>query len=80
MAYKSEKIVLLISKFRAQIIYSNQDHMFLDGTFYSSPKSGYQILSVRMHDIKENNFYTVANAVLVDKEMSTYIEVFMKLN
>lgn len=80
MAYKSEKIVLLISKFQAQLIYSNQDHMFLDGTFYSAPKSGYQILSVRIHDIKENNFYTVANAILLGKEMSKYIEVFMKLN
>ena len=80
MAYKTEKIVLLISKFQAQLIYSNNDHMFIDGTFYSSPKSAYQILSVRIHDIKTNNFYTVANAILVDKEMSTYIEVLMNLN
>ena len=56
MAYKTEKIVLLISKFQAQLIYSNNDHMFIDGTFYSSPKSAYQILTVRIHDIKTNNF------------------------
>lgn len=80
MAYKSEIIVLLISKFQVQLIYSNQDHILLDWTFYSSPKSGYQIISARKHDIKENNIYTVENAILLDKEMLTYIEVFMKLN
>ena len=55
IAYKSEKIVLLIRKFQAQLIYSSQDHMFLDGTFYSSPKGVYQLLSVRMHGMKENS-------------------------
>jgi hypothetical protein len=75
MAYKTRKIILLISKFQAQLIYSNKDHMFIDGTFYSSPKCAYQILNVRIHDIKENNFYTVANAILCDKEMHNYIDV-----
>ena len=54
--------------------------MFIDGIFYSSPKSAYQILSIRIHGIKEKNFYTVANALLADKKMSTYIEVLMSLN
>jgi hypothetical protein len=68
---------LLISKFQAQLIYSNKDHMFIDGTFYSSPKCAYQILNVRIHDIKENNFYTVANAILCGNEMHNYIDVFI---
>ena len=60
LAYKSDKIVLFISKFQAQLIYKYNQHYFVDGTFYSATKSCYQIINIRIHNIKEDRFYTVA--------------------
>ena len=79
LAYKSDKIVLFISKFQAQFIYKYNQHCFLNGTFYNAPKSGYQIINIRIHNIKEDRFYTVANAIFENKEMATYIELFLNL-
>jgi hypothetical protein len=41
--------------------------MLIDGAFNTASKSSYQILSIRIHNIKDDNFYTVTNAILVDK-------------
>ena len=62
---------MFISKFQAQVIYKYNQHCFVDGTFYSAPKSGYQIINIRIHDIKEDKFLTVSNTILEDKEMAT---------
>ena len=35
---------------------------------------------MRIHNIKEDRFYTVANTILENKEMATYIELFLNLN
>ena len=39
-----------------------------------------QCINFRIHNIKAERFYTVDNAILNNKEMSTYIELFMHLN
>ena len=80
LTYKSDKIVLFISKFQSQLIYKYNQHCFVDETFYIAPKSGYQIINIRIYNIKEDRLYTVANAILENKEMATYIELFLNLN
>ena len=69
-----------MSNIQAQLIYKYNQHCFIDGTFYSAPKSSYQILNIRIHNIKEDRFYTIANAILENKELATYIELFLNLN
>ena len=73
MAYKTDKILLLISRFQTQLWYTIKQHIFIDGPFYTSQKSDYQILSIIIHNIKGDNFYSVTNEILVDKEMNAYI-------
>ena len=80
LAYKSDKKVLFISKFQTQLIYKYNQHCFVERTFYSAPKSSYQIINIRIHNIKEVKFYTVANTILENKEMAAYIEQFLNLN
>ena len=62
---------MFISKFQSQLVYEYIQHWFVDGTFYSDPKSSYQIINIRIHDIKEDKFLTVSNTILEDKEMAT---------
>ena len=80
MAYKPAKIALFMRHFQTQLKFNYKDHCFIDSTFYSPHKAGYQIMNFRIHNIKENIFYTLANAILCDKEKSTYIELFSNLS
>ena len=43
-------------------------------------KFGYQIINFWIHNIFDDRFYTAANAILENKEMATYIELFLNLN
>ena len=36
-------------------------------------------MNIRIHIINEDTFYTLVNAILNDKEMSIYIELFINL-
>ena len=74
LAYKSDNMLIFMSKFQAQLLYKYNAHVFLDGTFYTAPNAAYQIVTVRIHDILTDNFYTVAYGILKDKTTGSYIE------
>ena len=74
LAYKSDKMLIFMSKIQAQLMYQYNDHVFIDGTFYIAPKSAYQIVTIRIHHIIEDRFFTVAYGILVNKELTTYVE------
>ena len=44
LAYKTDKMLIFMSKIQAQLFYEYNDHVFIDGTFYSAPKSNYEII------------------------------------
>ena len=73
MFYKNNKIVILMSPMQAQLCYNYNDHCFIDGTFYTAPKCAYQIITLRIHNILEDCFYTVGYGILTKKDTSSYI-------
>ena len=46
----------------------------MNGTFYTAPKASFQIVTMRLHEIYEDNFYTVGYGILPDKTSASYIE------
>ena len=68
-----------MSKMQAQILFSNNEHVFIDGTFYSAPKASYQIVTIRLYNIKEDLFHTVVYGVLSNKDISSYIELLANI-
>ena len=46
----------------------------MDGTFYAAPKCSYQIVTLRIHNIKEDLFHTIVYGILTDKSLNSYIE------
>ena len=58
MFYKSEDMLIFMRKLQAQTIYKLKEHIFLDGTFYSTPKCSYQVITIRAHNIIEDIFHT----------------------
>ena len=59
LCYKGENILIFMSEFQSSLLYQYNQHIFIDGTFYAAPKASYQIVTMRLHEIKEDNFYTV---------------------
>ena len=45
-------------------VYKYNQHIFIDGTFYVVPKASYQVMTMRLHEINEDNFYTVGYSIL----------------
>ena len=68
-----------MSKMHAQLLYSNNEHVFIDDTFYSSPKASYQIVTIRLYNIKEDLFHTVGYGVLSNKDISSYIKLLVNI-
>lgn len=68
-----------MSKTQSELLYKYNDHVFIDGTFYIAPKSAYQVIVIRIHNIIEDIFHTVAYGLLTNKEIGTYIEFFEKI-
>ena len=75
MFYKSEKILIFISIFHANLLYQYPDHIFIDGTFYAAPKCSYQIVTIRLHELKEDQFYTVGYGILTDKTLGSNVDI-----
>ena len=59
LCYKGENILIFMSEFQASLLYKYNQHIFLDGTFYVASNASYQIMTMRLHEINEDNFYTV---------------------
>ena len=60
---------------QANLLYEHNQHVFIDGTFYAAPKCSYQIVTLRIHNIKEDLFHTIAYGILTGKSMNSYIEL-----
>ena len=58
--YKTNHLLIFISPNQANSLYEYNQHVFIDGTFYAAPKSSYQIVTLRIHNIKEDLFHTIA--------------------
>ena len=74
LAYKSDTMLIFMSKMKAQILYKKNEHIFIDGTFFSAPKAVYQVVTIRNHDLINDIFYTVAYGLLINKSMESYVE------
>ena len=75
LMYKKDHMLIFMSPMQANLLYENNHHVFIDGTFYSAPKCSYQIVTIRIHNIKEDLFHTVAYGILIDKTLNSYIEL-----
>ena len=56
-----------MSEFQANLLYKYNQHIFIDRTFYISHKASYQIMTMRLHDINEDNFYNVGYGIRLSK-------------
>ena len=74
--YKNDHILIFMSPNQANLLYENNHHVFIDGTFYAAPKCSYQIITIRIHNNKEDIFHTIAYGIMTDKTMNSYIELF----
>lgn len=74
LAYKSDTMLIFMSKMQAQILFKNNEHVFIDGTFFPAPKAVYQVVTIRNHDLINDIFYTVAYGLLTNKSMNSYVE------
>ena len=72
--YKNENILIFMSTFQANLLYQYPEHIFIDGTFYAAPKCSYQIVTIRLHELKEDQFYTVGYGIMTSKNLGSYIE------
>ena len=57
--YKTDYLLVFMSTNQANLLYEYNQHVFIDGTFYASPKSSFQIVTQRIHNIKEDLFHTI---------------------
>lgn len=57
LTYKSKNMPIFMSKMQPKNLYKNNEHVFIDGTFFAS-KAVYQVLTIRNHDLI-NIFYTI---------------------
>ena len=64
-----------MSKFQANLLYQYLDHIFIDGTFYAAPKCSYQIVMIRLDELKEDQFYSVGYGILTEKTLGSYVEL-----
>ena len=58
--YKTDHLLIFMSPIQANLLYECNQHVFIDGTFYAAPKCSYQIVTLRIHNIKEDLFHTIA--------------------
>ena len=74
MFYRSDHILIFMSKIQAEYLYTLKEHIFIDSTFYSAPKCSYQVITIRAHNVFEDCYHTLCYGILVDKTESSYIE------
>ena len=72
--YKTDHLLIFMSPNQANLLYEYNQHVFMGGTFYAAPKCSYQIVTLRIHNIKEDLFHTIAYGILTDKSLNSYIE------
>ena len=58
---KGVDVLMFMSEFQANLLYQYNKYILMDGTFYVALKPSFQIITVRLHEIKEDNFYTIGH-------------------
>ena len=61
-------------------MYENPSDVFIDGTFYASPKGVYQIIITRITLEDHKRYFTTSYILSMDKKEKTYKEILNKLN
>ena len=74
LIYKTLNIIIFMSIIQARLLYHYNQHNFIDRTFFVAPKSAYQVIVIRVHNVLEDRFHTVCYGILTNKEISAYIE------
>ena len=77
MIFKNDKLIVFQSPFQAKLFNEYKENLFADGTFYISPKIGYQVFITRNYVKEINSFYTTSFSILKDKEQLSY-EIVLK--
>ena len=68
------------SEDQAKIMIDNSEDLFIVGTFFSAPKSIYQIIIIRVNLINYFKYFTVCVALCLNKTESLYKKLFYELN
>ena len=69
--YKTDHLLIFMSPNQANLLYEYNQHVFMDGTFYAAPKCSYQIVTLRIHNIKEDLFHIITYGILTDKSLNS---------
>ena len=78
--YNDNNVIILQSKFQSKIMFENSDDIFLDGTFYSAPKSVYQILIIRVNIKGTHTYATTCFALCSNKKEELYYLILSEIN
>ena len=61
-------------------MFENSNDIFIDGTFFSAPKSMHQIIIIRVILKNTNNYYTTCFALCKNKKETLYNIHFSEIN
>ena len=79
MIFKNSNLIIFQSLFQAKLFREYNDAIFVDDTFFITPKFSYQIFITRAYAKELDSFYTTSFAILKNKEQETYTILFEKL-
>lgn len=68
------------SKDQAKITIDNSEDLFIEGTFFSAPKSIYQIIIIRVNLNNYFKYFSVCFELCLNKIESLYKKLFYELN
>ena len=66
------------TKLMAKIMYRFSKEVFMDGTFFSSPKLSYQLLVIRVYADPPKKYFTVTLRLMKNKNKELYISKYWK--
>ncbi len=67
--HKKEHMLIFMRAMQSNLLYENNQHIYINGIFYSAPKYSYKIVTIRINNIKEDIFHTETYWVLTDKTL-----------
>ncbi|KAG4095490.1 hypothetical protein H8356DRAFT_1427095 [Neocallimastix lanati (nom. inval.)] len=78
MIFKNNDLIVFQSPFQAEL-FSENKHIFADGTFYIAPIFSYQVFITRTYVTELNCFYTTSFSILKNKKQTTYEILFEEI-
>ena len=64
-----------MSETKINILLNNQKNIFIDGAFFSAPKTT-QLLIIRANDDYSKNYYTILFSIMENKTERLYKDIF----